>query len=216
MVSLQVGPNSDVILGCLDGTIWHYDSKRQVTPLNQNVQCEGKHGGIVKVHYCHESGLLVLAYENGSVHISKCTLGLQSHLAWRESCSSLSDATQEIYDVECVLLSNSELECPVLEVWFGVNSDRIEVWRMPVSPNQVWAFDTVSRIRTISQVMVSGSSVERPNGAVKHVRKSLDGSMMVAVLQTAEIVIINVASHQCMQTFKFQHSGTYVYDIGSP
>lgn len=138
VISLQVTPSFDIFVACSDGSIRYYDEKGEVTSLNHDTHCRGVHGDIIRVHYCHKSKLLVLAFENGKVHIRKCTLGLKSHLAWRESCASLYDGTRELLDMECLLLlSSSELECPVFEVWFGLNSAQVEVWRIPISPNQV-------------------------------------------------------------------------------
>ncbi len=109
------------------------------------------------------------------------------------------------------MLPSSELDCPVFEVWLGMDSDCIEVWRMPVSPKEVWASDTVSRLRTLSLVKVS----ELVGGCVRQVWKSLDESMMVGVVyyerkKEVEIAIISVASKLCLKTFSFKESGTYV------
>lgn len=153
--------------------MWYYDEKREVTSLNHDTHCRGDHGDIVKVHYCHNSKLLVLAFGNGKVHIRKCVLGLKSHLSWRESCSSLYDGTREILDMECLLLSSTELECPVFEVWLGLNSPQLEVWKMPTASNQMWAADTVSRIRTISQVAVRDGETDCE---VRKVQRSVDES----------------------------------------
>lgn len=209
MVSLQVTRNSEIILACSDGTVNYYDAKRQMTSLNQDTRCRDPHGSITKVHYCCESKLLVIAFENGKVHIRKCTLGVPSRLAWRESCLSLSDETKEIFDMECTLTS-SELECPVFEVWLGMDSDNIEVWRMPVSHKEVWASDTVSRIRTLSKVKAS----KMDGGSVRQLWKGLDESMMVGVVyyerkKEVEIAIISVASKLCLKTFNFKESGKH-------
>lgn len=137
VISIQVTPSFDIFLACSDGTIKYYDEKGEVMSLSHDTHCPGMHGDILKVHYCHKSKLLVLAFDNGKVHIRKCTLGLKNHLSWRESCSSLYDGTRDILDMECLLQASCELECPVFELWFGLNSAQVEIWRMPTSPNQV-------------------------------------------------------------------------------
>lgn len=200
----------EVFIACSDGTICYFDDKHEVTSLNHANNCPGKHGDIVKVYYCHISKLLVLAFENGKVHIRKCTLGLKSHLAWRESCSSLAeDAACEILDMECLLLSSSEYECPIFEVWLGTNSARVEIWKMPSSPDQMWACDTLSRIRTVSHVEVArgGDGCE-----VRQLQRSQDDSMVAVAVygrrgSTAEIVIIGVAAKQCLVTLDCKNSG---------
>lgn len=225
VVSIQTTPSLDIFVACYDGTIRHYDSTKQEMSLSRNPECRGVHGDIRKVHYCSKSNLLVFAFENGKVHIRKCSLGsLTSHFTWRESCLSLSDHTRgggeegegewedprEVEDVECVLLSDNSLE--VFEIWLGMNSDVVEVWRMPLSPDKVWAADTVSRIRTITHVRVARSSVK---GEVRKVQKSLDESMVVTVFYadhktSVEIAIISVGTKDCLRILDFRESGTYV------
>lgn len=200
-------------MACADGTISYYDAQKQLTSLERDAQCREHHGGIVKVEYCDKSKLLVVAFENGKVHIRKCVHGLKSHFAWRESCLSLSDPDKEIFDLECLLLSSTELECPVFELWFGVDASQIEVWRMPDSPTQVWSFDTVSRIRTISHVRV-GQEEEgvAESGAVHHVCKSVDQRLVAGVWHTGrksevQVGIISVLTKQCLRTISLQESG---------
>lgn len=128
-------------------------------------------------------------------------------MAWRECCLSLADEMREIFDMQCSLLASGELECSVFEVWLGIDSGHIEVWRMPVSPTEVWAYDTVSRIRTVSKVMLS----EVAGGSVRQVWKSQDGTMMVGVVYTerskeVEIAVISVASKLCLKKFDFKES----------
>lgn len=219
VVSLQVIPNSEVIVACSDGTLWYFDAKHQVVSLNRDAKCSVEHGGIVKVHYCIKSHLLIVAFEIGRVHIRNCTNGLKSHFAWRESCLSLSDAAMEVFDLECLLIPSSELEsCPVFEVWLGVDSDRVEVWRMPLSPSQVWASDTVSQMRAISHVKVSGGGTGEEGGQVRQVRKSVDESMLVVVLYhnrktSVDVAIIGVTSKQCLRIFSLETSGDYFEPI---
>ena len=205
-------------MACYDGTIRQYDSNKQEMSLSRNPECHGEHGDIRKVHYCSKSNLLVFAYENGKVHIRKCSIGnFSGNFTWRESCLSLSNDTgggeellREVEDVECLLLSDDSLD--VFEIWLGINSDVVEVWSMPLSPGTAWAADTVSHIRTIAHVTVAHSPVK---GEVRKVQKSLDESMMVTVFfadhkNSVEIGIVSVETKKCLRILDFKESGMYV------
>ena len=215
MVSLQITSSLDIFVACSDGTISYYDAQRKLTSLNRDAQCGEDHGGIVKVQYSEQSQLLVVAFETGIVHMRKCVLGVPSHFTWRESCLSLYSQAREIFDMECLLLRGTETDCPIFEVWLGMDSEQIEVWRIPISPTLVWTNDTVDRIRNISHVNVTNPPIQgergEENSAVKCVQKSADESVVVSVWCTgkngAEVSLVSVASKLCLRTISLDKPG---------
>ncbi len=215
MVSLQITPEHEIFVGCRDGTIFFYNSDGRKTSLPLDFKCHQNHGGIVKVYYCCTSKLIIVAFDRGRVHIRKCTQGLTSHSTWRESCSPLLDEQYEILDVECMLISNN-LSCPVFEVWFGLDSEVMEIWRIPIQPDQIWDTTTVSQTRSISRIQLM--SEQMPEGVemrVNRVKKSLDESLVVAVMQMSrravgKIAVISVESKICLKLFDIDCSGMIV------
>ena len=154
---------------------------------------------------------MVVAFDSGKVHIRKCTQGLSSSSTWRESCSSLSNEESEVLDVECLLL-NKESDCPVFELWFGIDSNQVEIWSMPMSTDQMWTSETLSKICAISHITMCSSIKEGVEVQVRQIKTSSDQTMMAVVVHVGgqtnlEIFIISIASRQCLRTFKFNHSG---------
>lgn len=76
----------------------------------------------------------------------------------------------------------------------------------------MWTADTVSRTRTISQVLVRDVEAKGVDCEVRQVQKSLDESMMAMVVYeerkaSVEVVLVSVSSKQCLVSLDCNDSG---------
>lgn len=76
----------------------------------------------------------------------------------------------------------------------------------------MWTDDTVSRIRTVSQVAVRDVEAKGGDCEVRQVYKSLDESMIAVVVYeerkaAVEIVLVRVSSKECLITLNCNESG---------
>ena len=76
----------------------------------------------------------------------------------------------------------------------------------------MWTADTVSRIRSISQVVVRDVEAKGVDCEVRQVQRSLDESMMAMVVYeerkaSVEIVLVSVSSKQCLVSLNCKDSG---------
>ena len=230
IVSMQLTSKSDIFVGCADGSVFLYDVKGNRTPMNSDCSQSAEHGELVKAYYFSEALLMVVVYKSGAVHLRKCTQSITSSLTWRTSCISLRDAERSVCDVDCLFFPGGhELETRDnspqyqqqqqedsglrrLEVWFGVDSDAVEVWSLSLSPDQVWMSDTMSQIRTVSSVRIADACVVGGECEVCLVRGSSDRSMVGAVIQTPRgggviVGLFSVQSKQYLRSVQFGFSG---------
>ena len=210
----------EILIGCGDGKLIHYDKERTKSISDLSCVCSAgvEHGRIIKIHYDHPSKLLIVGFDQGRIHIKKCTQGLRNSLfggtQWRECCCALS-TNQNLLALECFSLLQSGSEPvspsspPHLEVWCGTNSHEIEVWSLDVVHNATWNTETVNQIRTVHKVPVSNLSGSR-NVSLKLMSPSADTTRMAVVLATSDTTVIalfDTTTKQCLKSIPFNKSG---------
>lgn len=231
MASVHITLESEIFVGCVDGSIFLFDRNGTKSRLDRDCHYSNDHGDLIKVHYSCEAKVMVVAFGNGKVHLRKCTQSVTSSLSWRESCVALQDVERSIHDMACLYLPGSGEDVgpdtshnsgATFEVWLGLDSDKIQVWSFSLSPKHVWMSDRISQIQTLSCVRMSDESVvehvERRNCSVHSVKGSVDQSMVVGVLHMhrkggVKVCIFGVASKQCLRKLELDFSGMCAYYI---
>ena len=180
------------------------------------------HGRIIKMHYDDQSKLLIIGFDQGRIHVKKCTQGLRNSLfggtQWRECCCTLS-CGGGLFALECFSPLGSGSSEPVspthspqLELWCGTSSAQIEVWTLRVGSDLTWSRETVNQIREIQKVPL-GSVLGEDHATVKLMSPSSDGSRMAVALSmyaTCMMAIVDLKTKQCLASVRFEKSGTYV------
>ena len=222
MTAVHATVTGEVLIGCDDGKLIHYDKERTKSISDPSCVCMGgvEHGGIVKIHYDHLSKLLIIGFDHGRIHMKKCIQGLRNSLfggtQWRECCCTLHNS-QSLFALECLSIWGSGGEPvspsspPNLEVWCGTNSHEIEVWSLKVAHSATWSTETVDQVRKVQQVPVN---VVTENGdvSVKLMSLSDDETRMAVVLATPStpiIAIMDVEVKQCLRLIPFNQSGSH-------
>lgn len=226
MTSVHITSESDIFVGFLDGTVCLFDARGNKTRLDRDCSYSRDHGDLVKVHYSWEAKLMVVAFRDGKIHLRKCTQSVTSSLTWRESCVSLQDVERTVCDMECLYLPGSDEQADSdsltnsgasFEIWLGLDSDEIQVWKFSLSPEQVWMSDNLSQLRKLSCVRMTDDSVTGSgNCTVCMVKGSVDQSMVAGVLRTtgksgSKVCLFDVASERCLQRLELNFSGMYYY-----
>lgn len=223
MTAIHATVEGEILIGCGDGKLIHYDKERTKSITDPSCVCSSgmEHGRIIKVQYDPPSKLLIIGFDQGQVHIKKCTQGLRNSLfggtQWRECCCTLS-SNQSLLALECFSSSKSGSEPvspsnpPHLELWCGTTSHEIEVWNFSVVHSLTWNTETVNQIRKVFQVPVSNlSGIDKVS--VKLMSRSDDDAQLAAVLATPEttiIAVVDVKKKQCLASIPFNKSGIYV------
>lgn len=212
----------EVLVGCEDGKLFHYDKERTRSVSDPSCVCSSgvEHGRIIKMYYDDHSKLLIIGFDQGRVHIKKCTQGLRNSLFggthWRECCCTLT-GNGGLFALECFTLLGSGGEPvsptnpPQLELWCGTDSPEIEVWSLAVVSDLTWSTETVNKIRKVHKVPLS-SVVDKDKACVKLMSSCSDGSQMAVVLSVSDahmVAIVNTKTKQCLTSIPFRTSGMY-------
>ena len=229
---MHITSESEVFVGCMDGSIYHFDTKGNKTRLDKDCNMRS-HCQLVKVHYSCDAKLLVVAFANGKIHIRKCTQNVtSSFLSWRESCLALQDVERTIRGMECLYLPKSDDDMisdtalnssARFEVWLGLDSANIQVWSFPLSPEHVWMSNSLSQMQTLYYVSMSDneSALEdmgEGNCYVPTVKASEDKSMVAGVLHIhrkvgVRVCIFGTVSKQCLRKLELDFSGILYTDV---
>ena len=221
MTAVHMTSTEEVLIGCDDGKLIHYDSERTRSISNLSCDCRAsvEHGGIIKIHYDPLSKLLIIGFDHGRVHIKKCTQGLRNSLfggtQWRECCCSL-QSHPNLFALECLMVQGSGDEPaspsspPNLELWCGTKSHEVEVWSLEVAQSATWSTGTVDQIRKVQQVSVN---IENGEASVKLMNLSGDQTKIAVALATSNtpiIAILDVEAKLCLKSIPFSQSGMYL------
>lgn len=217
MTAVHATVTGEVLIGCDDGKLIHYDVERTKSISDPSCDCRAgvEHGRIIKIHYDHMSKLLIIGFDHGRIHIKKCTQGLRNSLfQWRECCCSLHSNYQNLFALECLSVQGSGEEPvspsspPNLEVWCGTSSHEIEVWSLEVAQSATWSAGTgtVDQIRKVQQIPLNIAN-ENDDVSVKLMSLSSDQKRMAIALNTPTIAIMDIKAKQCLKSIPFGQSG---------
>lgn len=163
-----------IIFGCHSGNVYGLmaPGTRTPFPLFRN---HAPHGKVVGVAYERDSNILVVGYEEGTVHIKKCTMNLAANNCWRMYCECVSANSGRLHSVLTL--------CPeegVMEVWLGCDGARVEVWR--VREEDMLVPGRLGR-RTIVVEVTPEECGGQGGGAVVLMRPTPDNTRVVALLE---------------------------------
>ena len=162
MTAVHATVTGEVLVGCDDGKLIHYDQERTKSISDPSCDCRAsvEHGRIVNIHYDNVTNLLIVGFDRGRIHIKKCTRGLRNSLfdgSQRRECCYTLHSHQNLFALECLLVqvSSSEPASPStstpsnLEVWCGTSSCKIEVWSLEMAQSAIWSTESVDQIRKV-------------------------------------------------------------------
>ena len=157
-----------------------------------------EHGEIVAVHLETFFELLIVGFANGRVHIIKCPGGVVSNLNSRqeERCISLEQDLPCLHAMHCLYKPPSPLE-----IWCGTESDRLELWCFPPSPDGV--SDPYRLEREITILSLSNNSQQK--ATVRQMRLNYDLTHMVVLLKSSqvecnEITFVDIRSRMLLKS----------------
>ena len=222
MTALHATAMGEILIGCSDGKLIHYDKQRTKSISDPSCVCSAgvEHGRIIKIHFDHNSKLLIVGFDQGRIHIKKCTQGLRNSLfggsQWRECCCALSSYIPSLSALECFSMLGSDSEPvsptnpPHLELWCGTDSHEIEVWSLSIAHSTTWNTETVNKTREVHKVPVSNLSAS-DGVSLKLMSPSDDKTRMAIVLKTSDaqnmVAVVDVTAKQCLKSLRFNQSG---------